>query len=94
MNEAIEAKAKPKVKERMFEITVALSNDGEPVSQFVGADGRDFLIKRGQKVIVPERVLSVLNDAVKGVDEVDPNDPEKVQTVMRQRFAYTIHREL
>jgi len=87
---------KPPVRapEPQFEIMVSLANDGEPRDIFVGADGRDFMIRRGEKVIVPERVLSVLNDAVKGVSEVDPQDDTKSVTVMRQRYSYTIHRQL
>lgn len=80
--------------ERQFEIEVSLANDGEPRDIFVGADGRDFLIRRGEKVVVPERVLSVLKDAVKGVSEVDPQDDTKSVTVMRQRYSYTVHRQL
>jgi hypothetical protein len=80
--------------ERMFEIEVALANDGEPRDIFVGADGRNFMLRRGAKVIVPEGVISVLKDAVKGVAEVDPNDDTKSITVQRQRFSYTIHRQV
>lgn len=89
--------AKPEAKkkrERKFEITIALGNDKEPVRQFIGADGRDFLIERGKKVVVPECVLSVLDDAVYGDHEQDPTDPEKLIPVQRQRFAYTVHREV
>ena len=80
--------------EPQFEIEVSLANDGEPRDIFIGADGRDFMIRRGEKVVVPERVLAVLKDAVKGVSEVDPQDDTKSVTVMRQRFSYTVHRQL
>ena len=80
--------------ERLFEIEITLANDGEPREQFIGADGRDFKIRRGEKVVVPERVLSVLKNAVKGVSEVDPEDDTKSITVWRQRFSYTVHRQV
>lgn len=80
--------------ERRFEIEVALANDGEPREIFIGADGIDFKLRRGEKVIVPERVLGILKDAVKGVSEVDPEDDTKSVTVWRQRFSYTVHRQV
>lgn len=81
-------------KDRMFEINIALANDGEPATIFVGADGRDFLIKRGEDVKVPMAVLGALDSAVKGVDEIDPYDDTKRRVVERRRFAYTVKREL
>lgn len=73
-----------------FTINVSLSNDGEAVRLFVGADGRDFLIERGKDVTVPPEVLHVLDNAVMTVTEADPYDETKVVTVDRKRFSYTI----
>mgnify|MGYP000576571209 CR=1 FL=1 len=85
-----------KPKHRMFRIVIGLGDDNEPRSQFIGADGMDFLIRRGEEIDVPEPVLGVLDTAVKGVPEVDPSDPAGLRTIMvdRQRFPYTIVRAL
>lgn len=76
--------------EKKFIINIGLSNDNEPSKIFVGADGRDFLIQRGKDVAVPKAVLNVLDDAVVGVTEVDPNDNTRSIVVDRKRFPYTI----
>ena len=73
-----------------FKINVTFANDGEPREIFVGADGADFRIRRGEDVIVPRTVLHALDLAIKGVDEVDPNDDTKTIVVQRKRFAYSI----
>ena len=39
---------------------------------------------------MPISVLDILNNAVKGVPEVDPEDPDKVIFVERMRFPYTV----
>jgi hypothetical protein len=76
--------------EREFIINVALANDGEPRKIFVGANGKEFLIERGKNVRVPERVLRVLDDAVSGVAESDPDDETRARVVDRKRFGYTV----
>jgi hypothetical protein len=88
MSEAKAAAAK--TPEKMFLISIGLGNDQEPVKQFVGANGRDYLIQRGKDVVVPQAVLNVLDDAVMGVAEVDPDDNTKTIVVERKRFPYTI----
>lgn len=87
VDQAKPARQKP---EREFIINIALTNDNEPRKIFVGCNGREFLIERGKNVKVPERVLRVLDDAVMGVAEADPNDETKVNVVERKRFAYTV----
>lgn len=77
-----------------FEITVSLGDDKEARKIFVGAGGRDFLIERGKAVIVPRVVLNALDDAVVGVAEQDEADPNKLITVQRKRFQYTVNRQL
>jgi hypothetical protein len=80
---------KPK-SEKLYIINIGLGNDNEPVKQFVGANGRDFLIERGKDVKVPKAVLDILDNAVMGVAEVDPTDSNKTIVVERKRFPYTI----
>lgn len=77
-------------KEKRYIINVSLGNDNEPRKQYVGANGRDFLIERGVDIEVPQCVLNVLDDAVIGIPEVDPNDQTKTIVVERKRFPYSI----
>lgn len=84
-----EVAVKPK-SEKLYIINIGLGNDNEPVKQFVGANGRDFLIERGKDVKVPKSVLEVLDHAVMGVAEVDPMDNTKTIVVERKRFPYTV----
>lgn len=88
------AVVKTKSAEPRFIINVQLANDGEPKKIFVSPNGRDFLIERGKDVEVPASVLGVLDDAVLGVPERDPNDENRVVMVDRKRFPYTIVRAL
>lgn len=79
-----------------LEIEINLANDGLPVEVFIGGcEEGDFLIKRGEKVVVPPSVKERLDLAVIGVDEGiagAEGDDFKVVTRQRQRFAYTVHR--
>lgn len=80
--------------EPRFVINIQLANDGEPRKVFVGADGNNFLIERGKDVTVPQSVLGVLDNAVLGVPEQDPEDENKIVMVDRKRFPYTVVRAL
>lgn len=82
--------AKPTEGERMATINISLGNDGEPRDVFIGANGSDFRITRGKNVKVPLSVLEVLDNAVKGVQEPSDEDPDKMVTVDRKRFPYTV----
>lgn len=80
--------------ERRFVINIQLANDGEPKRVFVGVNGKDCLIERGKDVTVTAAQMSVLDDAVQGIAEVDPEDPDKIVITQRKRFPYTIVRAL
>lgn len=76
------------VKPKRFEITVAThEQDKQPVQ--VGVNGRTYVIERGKKVIVPEPVVEVLNNAVR--IEYDPRtmEPNPVYA-----YPFQLHREV
>lgn len=78
--------------EKLFEITLHDHKEIPPNGQFVGVNGRQFIIKPGHKVKVPACVLEVLDNAVQALPEVN----EKLQvTGMRNapRLTYTLHRD-
>jgi hypothetical protein len=80
--------------EDKFEIEVQLGDDKEARKIFVGAGGKDFLIERGKKVVVPRVVLNALDDAIISVTEQDEHDPNKLIMVPRKRFQYSVIRAL
>jgi hypothetical protein len=78
-------------KKGWYTINVSLGNDNEDKYVFVGGcEEGDFRIMRGKNVDVPKSVLSRLDDAVLGVAEQDESDQNKINTVERKRFPYTI----
>lgn len=87
-----------KPKAGWYEIEVSLARDNEPTEVFVGGcpEG-DFLIKRGERVVVPPTVLHRLDCAVVGVDEPTFDERGNAvgnRTIDRRRFPYTVHRAL
>jgi len=76
--------------ERTAVITLHDSPEIPPNGQFVGVNGRQYVIKPGVRVRVPLSVLDVLNNAVQSVPELN----DKMQVVgMRAvpRLTYTLH---
>lgn len=88
-----EAGAKTSKAERMHWITLHDSKEIPPNGQFIGVNGRQFILKPGIKTQVPECVLEVLDNAVQALPEVN----EKLQVVgMRNapRLPYSHHRDV
>ena len=57
--------------ERMFTIVLEESDEIPPTGQFVGVNGRSWIIRPGEEVTVPECVLEALNDARSSVPRTD-----------------------
>lgn len=77
---------------RMFEITLHDHKEIPPNGQFVGVNGKQYLLQPGRRVKVPAAVLEVLDNAVQALPEVN----DKLQVVgMRNapRLTYTLHRD-
>ncbi len=88
-----EAAGKSTKAERMHWITLHDSKEIPPTGQFIGVNGRQFILKPGIKTQVPECVLEVLDNAVQALPEVN----EKLQVVgMRNapRLPYSLHRDV
>lgn len=71
-------------------INIAIGAPNEPRRQFINAYGREFEIERGKDIQVPREVLEVLDNAIIGMPEPDPEDPDKTLIVDRKRFPYTL----
>lgn len=57
--------------ERMFTIILEESDEIPPTGQFVGVNGRTWMIRPGEEVTVPACVLEALNDARASVPRTD-----------------------
>lgn len=75
--------------ERMFTIILEESDGIPPTGQFVGVNGRSYMIRPGEEVTVPESVLEVLNDAVSSVPQTDGNG-NVVNYRDKQRLPYRL----
>lgn len=75
--------------ERMFTIILEESDGIPPTGQFVGINGRSYVIRPGEEVTVPESVLEVLNDAVASVPRTDGNG-NVVDYRDKQRLPYRL----
>lgn len=77
--------------EQLFDITLHDSPEIPPNGQFIGINGKQYILKPGVRVRVPASVLEVLDNAVHAVPELDAN-----MRVMGMRNAprltYTLHR--
>lgn len=77
----------PVEKERMVKLTVQKIGDDKASDFFLSVNFKDYLIKYGEEVIVPESVVGVLrNTSI--VTMVQDSHTEKMKPVMRPRFAF------
>ncbi len=56
---------------RMVEIRIPRDPNGQTRTRFVAVNGRKFLVKVGQKVMVPEPVAEVLRNSFDAQDAAD-----------------------
>jgi hypothetical protein len=82
--------AKPVQVERMYEITLHDNKEIPPNGQFIGVNGKQYILVPGKRTKVPASVLEVLNNAVHALPEI--NDKMQI-TGMRNapRLPYTMH---
>lgn len=67
--------------------------DGEhinPTGQFIGHNGRGFMLKAGEPALVPPEIINILNDAVYDAPIVDPTTQQILGYRKRLRFAYRV----
>lgn len=77
---------------KTYEITLHDNKEIPPNGQFIGVNGKQYLLRPGIRTKVPAAVLEVLDNAVQALPEVN----EKLQvTGMRNapRLNYTLHRD-
>jgi hypothetical protein len=60
-----------------------------PTGLFIGINGRSFVIRAGEEVLVPLEVIAVLDDAVEDVPRVDGNS-NVVDYRRKMRFPYRV----
>ena len=79
-----------KAEETLYEITLHDSDEIPPNGQFIGLNGKQYLLKPGVRTAVPRGVLDILNNAVHSVPERD-----ETMRIIRWRDAprlpFTLH---
>lgn len=73
-------------------VTIILEENDEipPTGQYISCNGRPWLLRPGEPADVPEALVSVLNDAVKEVPQIDPNTRQILGFRKRLRFPYRV----
>lgn len=83
-------KSKSESEETLYEITLHDSDEIPPNGQFIGLNGKQYLLKPGVRTAVPRGVLDILNNAVHSVPERD-----ETMRIIRWRDAprlpFTLH---
>lgn len=83
-------KSKAESEETLYEITLHDSDEIPPNGQFIGLNGKQYLLKPGVRTAVPRGVLDILNNAVHSVPERD-----ETMRIIRWRDAprlpFTLH---
>lgn len=83
---------KPAKSEEMVEITLHDSKEIPPNGQFIGVNGRQFVLKPGVRTKVPVCILEVLDNAVHSLPELD-DQTRVVEYRDAPRLTYTLHRD-
>jgi hypothetical protein len=76
--------------EQMVRIILEESEEIPPTGQFVGLNGRTWIIRPGEEVEVPQGVVEVLQNAVTRVPVVDPQTRQVVDYRDRTRLPFRI----
>jgi len=61
-----------------------------PTGQFIGVQGRGYMLMPGCVAEVPIGVINVLNDAIMSTPEIDPNTQQVIGYRDKLRFPYRI----
>lgn len=61
-----------------------------PTGQYIGVNGRAYILRPGEEALVPREVVNVLNDAVQEVPQIDPTTKQVVGYRKKLRFPYRV----
>jgi hypothetical protein len=84
------APVKPVFTEKRIRIVLEQNDNIPPTGQFFGLNGKGYMLKPGLEADVPPGIVSILNDAVMSVPNIDPNTKQVVSFQDRLRFPYRI----
>lgn len=73
-------------------VTIVLEDNENipPTGQFIGVNGRSYMLRSGEPASVPVEVIDVLNNAVQAVPDRDPVSQQVIGYRSRLRFPYRV----
>lgn len=73
-------------------VTIILEENPEipPTGQFVGYNGRGYLIRPGEEVTVPRGVVEILEHAITSMPHTDPSTGQIVGHRDRMRYPFRV----
>lgn len=84
------AAAKVKPVDRIIRIVLEENDNIPPTGQFISVNGRTFILRPGEEADVPMAVVSVLDNAVQDVPQIDPGTKQVIGYRKRLRFPYRV----
>ena len=77
-------------KEETVKIMLEENENIPPTGQYISVNGRSFILRAGEEVLVPRTLLNVLDDAVMSTPSVDPVTMQVMGYRNKSRFPYRI----
>jgi hypothetical protein len=90
--DALPSRAKPSdpVQSDRVKIILEENENIPPTGQYIGVNGRAYILRPGEEALVPREVISVLNDAVQEVPQIDPTTKQVVGYRKKLRFPFRV----
>jgi hypothetical protein len=75
---------------KRFRIILEENESIPPTGQYIGLNGKGYILRPGEEAEVPCEILNVLDDAVMDVPVIDPRTRQVVAFRQRLRFPYRV----
>lgn len=87
---ALKPRKKATVGEETVTIVLEENENIPPTGQFISLNGRTWMLRPGEAVEVPTALVSVLENAVMDVPQIDPVSKQIIGYRKRLRFPYRV----
>lgn len=76
--------------EKLVRIVLEENDNIPPTGQFFGLNGRTWMLRPGDEADVPMGLISILNDAVQAVPQIDQATKQVIGYRNKLRFPYRV----